>query len=85
MVPTPTRAAKLLAFAGDVAAVAVILDTLARLGRDELMPARPAETAADRLRTDPALSRAPLRRPPLPASGRLARPWPSRRADHQPA
>jgi hypothetical protein len=54
---SPTRAAKLLALAGDVVAVVVILDTLARLGRGELMPTRPAETAADRLRADPALSR----------------------------
>jgi hypothetical protein len=35
----------------------VILDTLVRLSRGELMPARSAETAADRLRADPALSR----------------------------
>jgi len=54
---TSTRAARLLAFAGDVVAVVVILDTLARLGRDDQMPARSAETAADRLRADPALSR----------------------------
>ena len=54
---TPTRATKLLALAGNVVAVAVILDTLARLGRGELMPARSAEAAADRLRADPALSR----------------------------
>jgi hypothetical protein len=32
---TPTRAARLLAFAGDVVAVVVVLDTLARLGRDD--------------------------------------------------
>ena len=53
---TPTRAARLLAFAGDVVAVLVILDTLARLSRGELAPARSAQTAADRLRADPALS-----------------------------
>src|SRR3954470_18141630 len=52
-----TRAARLLVFAGDVVAVVVVLDTLARLGRDDRMPARSAETAADRLRADPALSR----------------------------
>ena len=55
--PTQARAARLLAFAGDVVAVVVILDTLVRLSRGELMPARSAETAADRLRADPALSR----------------------------
>jgi hypothetical protein len=83
---TPTRAARLLAFAGDVVAVVVILDTLARLGRDDGMPARSAETAADRLRADPALSRHSLGRPSLTASGRLARSWPPRRAEHrQPA
>src|SRR4051794_41645842 len=53
----PTRAARLLAFAGDVVAVVVILDTLVRLGRDDQMPARSADAAADRLRADPALSR----------------------------
>src|SRR5437868_2889935 len=70
----PTRAARLLAFAGDVVAVVVVLDTLARLGRDDhRMPARSADVAADRLRADPALGRHPPGRPP-PASGRLARP-----------
>ncbi len=72
---TPARAARLLAFAGDVVAVVVILDTLARLGRDDhRMPARSADIAADRLRADPALSGHPLGHPPPPASGRLARP-----------
>ena len=73
MAPTPTRAARLLAFAGDVVAVVVILDTLVRLGRGELMPARSAETAADRLRADPALSRRLPGPPPLPASGYVTR------------
>ena len=63
----PTRAARLLAFAGDVVAVVVILDTLVRLSRGGLVPARSAETAADRLRADPALSRH-LLGPRLPAS-----------------
>ena len=62
----PTRTTRLLAFASNVIAVVVILDTLARLGRDELVPARSAETAADRLRADPALSK-PLARLPAPA------------------
>jgi hypothetical protein len=71
----PTRAARLLAFAVDVVAVVVILDTLARLGRDDhRMSARSADIAADRLRADPASGRHPLGHPPLPASGRLARP-----------
>jgi len=70
---TPTRAARLLAFAGDVVAVVVILDTLARLGRGGLVPARSAETAADRLRADPALSRRLLGPPPLPASSYVTR------------
>jgi len=56
----------------DVVAVVVILDTLARLGRGEPVPARSAETAADRPRADPVLSRA-LPGRPLPISGRLAR------------
>jgi hypothetical protein len=54
-----TRAAKLLAFAGNVVAVVVLLDTLARLGRDDRTPARSADVAAERLRADPALSRHP--------------------------
>ncbi len=71
----PTRAVRLLAFAGDVVAVVVILDTLARLGRDDhRMSARSADIAADRLRADPALGRHPLGHPPVPASGRLACP-----------
>ena len=71
----PTRTARLLAFAGDVVAVVVILDTLARLGRDDhRMSAPSAGIAADRLRADPALGRHPLGHPPPPASGRLARP-----------
>jgi hypothetical protein len=73
---TPTRAAKLLAFAGDVVAVLVILDTLARLGRDELVPARSAQTAADRLRADPALSRH-LARSPAAAGFGSPRPLPA--------
>ena len=73
MASTPTRAARLLAFAGDVVAVAVILDTLVRLSRGELMPARSAETAADRLRADPALSGRPAR---LPAAAGFGSPRP---------
>ena len=69
----PTRVARLLTFAGDVIAVVVILDTLARLGRGGLMPAPSAETAADRLRADPALSRRPHSPPPLPASSHVTR------------
>jgi hypothetical protein len=57
---------------GDALAVVVILDTLVRLGRGELMPARPAEIAAERLRADPALSRH-LLGPPLPASSHVTR------------
>jgi hypothetical protein len=72
----PTRTARLLALAGNVVAVVVILDTLVRLGRDELMPARSAETAADRLRADPALSRHLPGPPPLPAPGYVTRPRP---------
>ena len=71
---TPTRAAKLLAFAGDVVAVVVILGTLVRLSRDELMPARSADAAADRLRADPALSRHLAR---LPAAASFGSPRPS--------
>ena len=71
----PTRAARLLAFAVDVVAVVVILDTLARLGRDDhRMSARSADIAAARLRADPAMSGHLLGHPPPPASGRLARP-----------
>jgi hypothetical protein len=69
----PTRAARLLAFAGNVVAVVIILDTLARLGRDGGMPARPADTAAERLRADPALSRHLLGPPPLLASSYVTR------------
>jgi hypothetical protein len=68
---TSTRAARLLAFAGNVVAVVVILGTLARLGRDDQMPARSAETAADRLRADPALRRHQANPPPLLVSGRV--------------
>src|SRR3954462_14582647 len=54
----PTRAARLLAFAVDVVAVVVILDTLARMGRnDHRMSARSAGIAAARLRADPASGR----------------------------
>jgi len=70
---TPTHAARLLTFTGNVIAVVIILDTLARLGRDGLMPAHSAETAADRLRADPALGRRPHSPPPLPASGYVTR------------
>ena len=73
MAPTQARASRLLALAGDVVAVVVILDTLVRLGRGDLMPARSAETAADRLRADPALSRRLPGPPPLPASGYVTR------------
>jgi hypothetical protein len=79
---TPTRAAKLLTFVGNVVAVVVILDTLIRLGRDELMPASSAETAADRLRADPALSRhlpvrgASLGHQPISDARVPARLWP---------
>jgi hypothetical protein len=69
----PTRAARLLSFAGNVVAVVVILDTLVRLGRDGGMPARSAETAAERLRADPALSRRLHSPPPLPASSYVTR------------
>ena len=68
-----TRTARLLAFAGNALAVVIILDTLARLGRDELMPAHSAETAADRLRADPALSRRPHSPLLLPASSHVTR------------
>ena len=70
---TPTRAARLLTLTGNALAVVVILDTLVRLSRGELMPARPAEIGADRLRADPALSRRLLGPPPLPASSYVTR------------
>jgi hypothetical protein len=68
-----TRTARLLAFAGNALAVVIILDTLARLSRGELVPAHSAETAADRLRADPALGRRPHGPPPLPTSSHVTR------------
>ncbi len=47
------RGAGLLALAGDLLAVALVLDALAQQAR---RPAPSAGTAADRLRADPALT-----------------------------
>src|SRR3954454_3442109 len=67
----PTRAARLLAFAVDVVAVVVILDTLARLGRDAHGSSpRAGPTGAARLGAAPAMSGHLLGHPPPPASGR---------------